>query len=72
MKYEAKKKDIERLQEKEKTLHQNFQLSLGDNNKYAEFLTKLFKKKIKKVRKKTKDNAGKVNNLMKTVALVVF
>ena len=62
-KYELKKKDIERLQEKEKTLQQTFQQSLGDNNKYAEFLNKLFKKKIKKVRKKTKDNAGKVNDI---------
>ncbi|KAF6034679.1 hypothetical protein EB796_007012 [Bugula neritina] len=46
-KIEAKKKDIERLQEKEKALHALFVQSLGDNNKFADYLTKVFKKKIK-------------------------
>ncbi|XP_077335811.1 cilia- and flagella-associated protein 44 isoform X3 [Lithobates pipiens] len=49
---ETKKKDIVKLQEKEKTLHATFQTSLGENNKFATFLTKVFKKKIKRTKKK--------------------
>nr|DBA34597.1 TPA: hypothetical protein GDO54_002143 [Pyxicephalus adspersus] len=49
---ETKKKDIVKLQEKEKTLHATFQNSLGENNKFAAFLTKVFKKKIKRTKKK--------------------
>ena len=50
-KFAAKKKDIERLQDKEKGIHANFVSSLGENNKFADFLTKVFKKKIKRVKK---------------------
>ncbi|KAM8976941.1 cilia- and flagella-associated protein 44 [Pelodytes ibericus] len=49
---ETKKKDIVTLQEKEKALHSTFQASLGENNKFAVFLTKVFKKKIKRTKKK--------------------
>ncbi|KAM5180821.1 cilia- and flagella-associated protein 44 [Mantella aurantiaca] len=49
---ETKKKDIVKLQEKEKTLHTTFQTSLGENNKFVTFLTKVFKKKIKRTKKK--------------------
>ncbi|KAM4795585.1 cilia- and flagella-associated protein 44 [Rhinophrynus dorsalis] len=49
---ETKKRDIARLQEKERALHAAFQTSLGENNKFAAFLTKVFKKKIKRTRKK--------------------
>ncbi|XP_067931339.1 cilia- and flagella-associated protein 44-like [Watersipora subatra] len=55
-KIEIKKKDIEKLQEKEKALHAMFIQSLGDNNKFSDYLTKVFKKKIK--RSKKKENAG--------------
>ncbi|XP_041088697.1 cilia- and flagella-associated protein 44 isoform X2 [Polyodon spathula] len=51
---EAKKRDIAKLQEREKTLHSTFLVSLGENNKFADFLTKVFKKKIKRVKKKEK------------------
>lgn len=51
---EAKKRDIAKLQEREKTLHSTFHVSLGENNKFADFLTKVFKKKIKRVKKKEK------------------
>ncbi|XP_062907293.1 cilia- and flagella-associated protein 44 [Mobula hypostoma] len=47
----AKKRDILKLQEKEKALYASFQMSLGENNKHADFLTKVFKKKIKRRRK---------------------
>ncbi|XP_055500679.1 cilia- and flagella-associated protein 44-like [Leucoraja erinacea] len=45
---EAKKRDIVKQQEKEKTLYTTFQISLGENNRHADFLTKVFKKKIKR------------------------
>ncbi|XP_029434317.1 cilia- and flagella-associated protein 44 isoform X2 [Rhinatrema bivittatum] len=51
---EIKKRDIARLQEREKALTATFQLSLGENNKFANFLTKVFKKKIKRTKKKEK------------------
>ncbi|XP_052805423.1 cilia- and flagella-associated protein 44-like isoform X2 [Mya arenaria] len=52
-KLEGKKKEIERLQEKEKALLLQFQGSLGENNKFTDYLTKVFKKKIKRSKKKT-------------------
>ncbi|XP_046572732.1 cilia- and flagella-associated protein 44-like isoform X2 [Haliotis rubra] len=57
-KMDAKKKDIEKLQEKERTLHATFVTSLGDNNKFADYLTKVFKKKIKRTKKKTAEGDG--------------
>uniref|UniRef100_A0ABM0LYK4 Myosin-2 heavy chain-like n=1 Tax=Saccoglossus kowalevskii TaxID=10224 RepID=A0ABM0LYK4_SACKO len=57
-KLDNKKKDIERLQEKEKTLCTQFQQSLGENNKFADFLTKVFKKKIKRAKKKAQTEEG--------------
>ena len=53
-----KRKDEERLQEKEKALLTTFQSSLGDNNKFVEFLTKVFKKRIKRSKKKPTDGDG--------------
>ena len=47
-----KKKEVDRLLEREKALHTSFVASLGDNNKFADFLTKVFKKKIKRSKKK--------------------
>ncbi|XP_030059762.1 cilia- and flagella-associated protein 44 [Microcaecilia unicolor] len=49
---EIKKRDIAKLQEREKALCANFNSSLGENNKFANFLTKVFKKKIKRTKKK--------------------
>ncbi|KAM4046708.1 cilia- and flagella-associated protein 44 isoform 2-T2 [Anomaloglossus baeobatrachus] len=49
---EAKRKEVLRLQEKEKALHAAFHTSLGEGNKFVTFLTKVFKKKIKRVKKK--------------------
>ncbi|XP_038057956.1 cilia- and flagella-associated protein 44-like isoform X2 [Patiria miniata] len=57
-KLDAKRKDIDRLMEKEKALYANFQASLGENNKFAEFLTKVFKKKIKRAKKKAQTEEG--------------
>ena len=58
-KLDNKKKDIEKLLEKERTLNMNFQVSLGENNKFADYLNKVFKKKIKRTKKKTTEGDGK-------------
>ncbi|KAM6141028.1 LOW QUALITY PROTEIN: cilia- and flagella-associated protein 44 [Pterocles gutturalis] len=44
---EDRKCEIAKLQECEKALYANFQASLGENNEFAHFLTKVLKKKIK-------------------------
>ncbi|XP_076614824.1 cilia- and flagella-associated protein 44 [Chaetodon auriga] len=49
---ELKHGEIAKLQEREKALTAAFQASLGKENKFEEFLTKVFKKKIKRVKKK--------------------
>ncbi|RUS72790.1 hypothetical protein EGW08_019450, partial [Elysia chlorotica] len=51
-KIDSKKKDIEKLQEKEKSLMVTFTQSLGENNKFADYLTKVFKKRVKRTKKK--------------------
>ncbi|XP_017572667.1 cilia- and flagella-associated protein 44 isoform X3 [Pygocentrus nattereri] len=51
---ELKKRDIAKLQEREKALTATFLASLGENNKFTDFLTRVFKKKIKRVKKKEK------------------
>ncbi|XP_040013967.1 cilia- and flagella-associated protein 44 [Xiphias gladius] len=49
---ELKQRDIAKLQEREKALIAAFQASLGENNKFEEFLTRVFKKNVKRVKKK--------------------
>ncbi|XP_078493244.1 cilia- and flagella-associated protein 44-like isoform X2 [Ciona intestinalis] len=49
---EMKRRDIDRLLDREKSLHASFSASLGDNNKFADFLNRVFKKKIKRSKKK--------------------
>ncbi|XP_053196505.1 cilia- and flagella-associated protein 44 [Scomber japonicus] len=49
---ELKRRDIAKVQEREKTLAAAFQASLGEENKFEEFLTKVFRKRIKRVKKK--------------------
>ncbi|KAM5276565.1 cilia- and flagella-associated protein 44 isoform 2-T2 [Hipposideros larvatus] len=49
---EEKKNEIARLQDQEKALYAGFQAALGENNKFANFLMKVLKKKIKRVKKK--------------------
>ncbi|XP_027630268.1 cilia- and flagella-associated protein 44, partial [Tupaia chinensis] len=49
---EEKKNEIARLLDQEKALYAGFQAALGENNKFANFLTKVLKKKIKRVKKK--------------------
>ncbi|XP_041667527.1 cilia- and flagella-associated protein 44 [Cheilinus undulatus] len=49
---EQKRADITRLQEREKALFAAFQALLGLEHKFEEFLTKVLKEKIKRVKKK--------------------
>ncbi|MEQ2195070.1 hypothetical protein XENOCAPTIV_007055 [Xenoophorus captivus] len=49
---ELKRSNIAKLQEREKALTAAFKASLGENNPFQEFLTKVFRKKIKGVKKK--------------------
>ncbi|NXA12333.1 CFA44 protein, partial [Sapayoa aenigma] len=49
---EDRKCEIVKLRECEKALYANFQASLGENNEFAHFLTKVLKKKIECVEKK--------------------
>lgn len=51
---ELKRRDISKLQERERAIAATFQASLGENNKFADFLNRVFKKKIKRVKKKEK------------------
>jgi hypothetical protein len=59
-KLDAKRKDIEKYQEMEKNLMATFVHTLGENNKFAEYLTKVFKKKIKRAKKKTTEGEGEL------------
>ena len=47
-----KKEEYAKLQEREKTLFTTFSTAIGENNKFEAFLTKVFKKKIKRTKKK--------------------
>ncbi|CAB1452581.1 unnamed protein product [Pleuronectes platessa] len=49
---QLKQRDMVKLQERERALRTALRASLGDNNKFLEFLTKVFEKKIKRVKKK--------------------
>ncbi|XP_028640393.1 cilia- and flagella-associated protein 44, partial [Grammomys surdaster] len=49
---EEKKNEITKLQDQEKALYTGFQAALGENNKFANFLMKVLKKKIKRAKKK--------------------
>ncbi|NXY20172.1 CFA44 protein, partial [Atrichornis clamosus] len=49
---EDRKCEIVELQDREKALYASFQASLGENNEFADFLTKVFKEKVKCVKEK--------------------
>merc|ERR1712048_1267581 len=52
---EQKKEDLDKLAVKENSLQQAF---VGENNKFEQFLTKVYKKKIKRTKKKSNDEEG--------------
>ncbi|CAH8858209.1 unnamed protein product [Trichobilharzia szidati] len=47
-KIEQKKKELERLAQREHQIHEEFKANISDSHKFAEFLTKVFKKRIKR------------------------
>ncbi|XP_059777116.1 cilia- and flagella-associated protein 44 isoform X2 [Balaenoptera ricei] len=49
---EEKKNEVAKVQDQEKALYAGFQAALGENNKFANFLMKVLKKRIKRVKKK--------------------
>ncbi|KAI9014667.1 hypothetical protein BC832DRAFT_164254 [Gaertneriomyces semiglobifer] len=53
-KLNGKKAEIEQVIKKEKDIQEEFHRALGENNKYEEQLTKMFRKKIKRTKKKAK------------------
>ncbi|XP_065532760.1 cilia- and flagella-associated protein 44 isoform X1 [Lathamus discolor] len=55
---EDRKCEIIRLQECEKALYANFQASLGENNEFADFLTKVLMKKVKCMEKREREAGG--------------
>ncbi|KAJ3162408.1 Cilia- and flagella-associated protein 44 [Geranomyces michiganensis] len=57
-KLNGKKADVETIIKKEKDIQEEFRQILGENNKHEEFLTKLFKKKVKRTKKKPKTEAA--------------
>ncbi|XP_051783012.1 cilia- and flagella-associated protein 44 isoform X2 [Erpetoichthys calabaricus] len=52
---DVKKRDIAKLLEREKMVHTSFQSQLGENNKFVKFLTKVFKLKVKRVKKEVSE-----------------
>jgi len=63
-KLELKKKEIEKLLEKEKIFLQSFLESVADN-KFSEYLTKVYKKKIKRSKKAAAETQGIIITLIK-------
>ena len=57
-KLETKRKDIEKLQEKERAVEQQFRTTVGDN-KFADYLAKVFRKRIKRTKKKATEGEGR-------------
>jgi len=49
IKLDSKQKELGKLVEKEKTVQADFLGLIGENNKFQDYLTKVFKKKIKRV-----------------------
>ena len=49
VKLDAKQKELAKLSEREKAVQQDFLVLIGENNKFQDYLTKVFKKKIKRV-----------------------
>ena len=59
-KLSIKKSEIEQIIRREKEIQDEFQRAIGENNKNDEYLTKVFKRKIKRSKKKVKDVSAKV------------
>lgn len=68
---EEKKNEITKLQDQEKALYAGFQAALGENNKFTNFLMKVLKKRIKRVKKKEVEGDAGLNFFL-TYDLIFF
>lgn len=55
---ELKHKAMSKAREKEKAVTKAFQASLGDDKNYEEYVTKVFKRKMKRVKKTEEPSEG--------------
>merc|ERR1712100_94413 len=55
---EQKEEELDKLAVKENSLQHAFVAVLDENNKFEQFLTKVYKKKIKRTKKKSNDEEG--------------
>ncbi|CAL8106722.1 unnamed protein product [Calicophoron daubneyi] len=58
VKIEGRKREIERLTQKEHLLQEEFKASLGEGHKFADFLTKVFKKRIKRKKQEAEEGGS--------------
>ncbi|KAH8872741.1 Cilia- and flagella-associated protein [Schistosoma japonicum] len=58
LKIEQKKKDLERLSQREHQIHEEFKTNLNDSHKFIEFLTKVFKKRIKRFEEESEESSA--------------
>ncbi|KAJ3323577.1 Cilia- and flagella-associated protein 44 [Boothiomyces sp. JEL0866] len=56
-KLNSKKVEIEAVIQKEREIHDEYKKMIGENNKNEEFLTKVFKRKVKRAKKKAKEGS---------------
>ena len=55
---DEKKEELEKLQERESSLTVTLNNTIGDGNKFEAFLIKMYKKKIKRVKKKASNEGN--------------
>jgi hypothetical protein len=58
----TKKGEIDGIIRQEKVILEEYRSLIGENNKNEEFLTKIFKRKVKRVKKKTEDGETEKEN----------
>ncbi|KAG5463309.1 MAG: hypothetical protein BJ554DRAFT_334, partial [Olpidium bornovanus] len=51
----AKKSEVEQVIQREREIQDEFKAAIGEDNKYEELLTKIYRRKIKRAKKKTKN-----------------
>ena len=55
----ARESTLNKLIEQEKALEQSFLEAIGENNKFKDFLLKVFRKKIKRAKRKQQQEVSK-------------
>ena len=68
-----KDQELSRHLEEEKVLHNNFSEAVGEGNKFRDFLiVRVFRKKIKRAKKKPQETEGTITHFTYTKVLVVL